>query len=106
RTPSRGRLAIVAARLRLWATMSASDSPRPSSPAEPSSPGPARGAPAAHAGPSTDPDVLLDVRDLRTHFPLRGGLLSRTQEYVKAVDGVSFVVRRGRTLGLVGESGC
>ncbi len=51
-------------------------------------------------------DTLLQVRDLRTYFPVRGGLLSRQKEYVKAVDGVSFEVRRGKTLGLVGESGC
>jgi len=51
-------------------------------------------------------DVLLEVRDLRTHFPVRRGLLGRTVGYVKAVDGISFALRRGRTLGLVGESGC
>ncbi len=50
--------------------------------------------------------VLLDVKDLKTHFPVRSGLLQRTTGYVKAVDGVSFHVKRGETLGLVGESGC
>ena len=49
---------------------------------------------------------LLDVRDLKTHFPIRTGLLSRTTGHVKAVDGVSFTLQPGRTLGLVGESGC
>jgi oligopeptide transport system ATP-binding protein len=49
---------------------------------------------------------LLEVRDLRTWFPIRRGVLSRTVGYVKAVDGVSFDVRPGKTLGLVGESGC
>ncbi|HYO07800.1 MAG TPA: oligopeptide/dipeptide ABC transporter ATP-binding protein [Tepidisphaeraceae bacterium] len=49
---------------------------------------------------------LLEVRDLRTHFPIRKGILGRTAGYVKAVDGVSFDVQPGRTLGLVGESGC
>src|SRR5215471_4079685 len=49
---------------------------------------------------------LLQVRDLRTHFPIKRGVLSRTVGYVKAVDGVSFDVAPGKTLGLVGESGC
>ena len=49
---------------------------------------------------------LLQVRDLRTYFPIRKGIFSRTVGYVKAVDGVSFDVQEGRTLGLVGESGC
>ena len=51
-------------------------------------------------------DILLDVRDLKTHFPVRRGLLGRTVGYVRAVDGVSFSLGRGKTLGLVGESGC
>jgi ABC-type oligopeptide transport system ATPase subunit len=55
--------------------------------------------------PSQKP-VLLDVKDLQTHFPVRTGLLQRTTGYVKAVDGVSFHIRKGETLGLVGESGC
>ncbi|MEM6330748.1 MAG: ABC transporter ATP-binding protein, partial [Planctomycetota bacterium] len=49
---------------------------------------------------------LLEVQDLKVHFPVRRGLLSRTVGYVRAVDGVSFKVYRGQTLGLVGESGC
>jgi ABC-type microcin C transport system duplicated ATPase subunit YejF len=46
------------------------------------------------------------VRDLRVHFPVQAGVLQRTVDHVRAVDGVSFVVERGKTLGLVGESGC
>ena len=53
-----------------------------------------------------DQPVLLDVRNLRTWFPIRRGILQRTVGHVKAVDDVSFFVRRGETLGLVGESGC
>jgi peptide/nickel transport system ATP-binding protein len=49
---------------------------------------------------------LLSVRDLKVHFPIRKGLFKRTVGYVKAVDGVSLEVGAGRTLGLVGESGC
>ena len=49
---------------------------------------------------------LVEVRDLVKHFPVRGGILQRTVGWVQAVDGVSFEVRRGETLGLVGESGC
>ena len=49
---------------------------------------------------------LVEVRDLIKHFPVRGGILQRTIGWVQAVDGVSFEIRRGETLGLVGESGC
>jgi len=49
---------------------------------------------------------LLVVQDLKKYFPIKGGLLRRTVAEVKAVDGVSFTIRRGETLGLVGESGC
>ncbi|QRK13943.1 dipeptide ABC transporter ATP-binding protein [Archangium violaceum] len=51
-------------------------------------------------------EPLLQVRELKTHFPVRSGLLGRVRGTVKAVDGVGFDVRRGETLGLVGESGC
>lgn len=50
-------------------------------------------------------DALLEARDLRKYFPVRGGILNRVSAEVKAVDGVSFTVRRGEILGLVGESG-
>ena len=49
---------------------------------------------------------LLVVQDLKKYFPIRGGILQRTVAQVKAVDGVSFTVKKGETLGLVGESGC
>ncbi|MGH8742535.1 MAG: ATP-binding cassette domain-containing protein, partial [Burkholderiales bacterium] len=50
--------------------------------------------------------VLLEVKDLKVHFPIRRGVLRRTVGYVRAADGVSFSLREGRTLALVGESGC
>jgi peptide/nickel transport system ATP-binding protein len=50
--------------------------------------------------------ALLAVQDLRVHFPIRRGVLQRTVGHVKAVDGVSLDLMRGRTLALVGESGC
>ncbi len=49
---------------------------------------------------------LLEVMDLKKYYPVTGGLLSRHQGDVKAVDGVSFFIKEGETLGLVGESGC
>jgi oligopeptide/dipeptide ABC transporter ATP-binding protein len=51
-------------------------------------------------------DEILRIEDLRMHFPIRTGVLSQISGYVYAVDGVSFAVRKGQTLGLVGESGC
>src|SRR5690606_13232831 len=49
---------------------------------------------------------LLEVHNLQVHFPVRKGVFSRVVGHVKAVDGISFNVYRGQTLGLVGESGC
>src|SRR4029079_16695456 len=51
-------------------------------------------------------EPLLRVTDLKKYFAVKGGLLSREVGRVHAVDGVSFAVKRGETLGLVGESGC
>ncbi len=60
-------------------------------------------APPATPIPTED---LLKVRDLRKRFAIKGGILSRTVDQVHAVDGVSFDIGKGETLGLVGESGC
>ena len=58
-------------------------------------------------GNSPLPDqVLLAVRDLRKYFPVRAGLLRRRGADVRALDGVSFMLRKGETLGVAGESGC
>lgn len=51
-------------------------------------------------------EILVEVKNLVKYFPIRGGVLRRVVDWVKAVDGVSFGIRRGETLGLVGESGC
>ena len=57
--------------------------------------------------PASDGEVLVDVRNLKMYFPVTSGLLfQRTVAHIKAVDDISFSVRKGETLGLVGESGC
>ena len=53
-----------------------------------------------------DPQYILMVNDLKKHFAIKGGMVSRTVGHVKAVDGVTFNLKRGSTMGLVGESGC
>jgi peptide/nickel transport system ATP-binding protein len=50
--------------------------------------------------------VVLEVKDLNVHFPIRRGVFRRTVGHVRAVDGISFELKEGRTLALVGESGC
>ena len=54
----------------------------------------------------TSNGTLLSIRNLRMHFPVRGGILLRAKQQCKAVDGVTLEIKRGETLGLVGESGC
>ncbi len=61
---------------------------------------------AALAAAEAPEGALLSVQDLRVHFPIRRGILQRTVGHVRAVDGVSLELARGRTLALVGESGC
>ena len=51
-------------------------------------------------------DYILQVKDLKKHFPIKGGMFAKTVGWVKAVDGVTFNLERGTTMGLVGESGC
>ena len=50
--------------------------------------------------------ILVDVQELRTYFPIQGGVVRKTIGHVHAVEDVSFQIRRGKTLGVVGESGC
>ncbi len=67
---------------------------------------PTTGAVPATAAPAHDPANIVEVNDLKVHFPIRAGVFKTVKGSVKAVDGVTVEVRRGETLGLVGESGC
>ncbi len=63
-------------------------------------------AAGAVAGSSAETSDILQVRDLKKYFPIKGGFMNRVVGNVKAVDGVTFNLKRGTTMGLVGESGC
>ncbi|MCC5807098.1 MAG: ABC transporter ATP-binding protein [Opitutales bacterium] len=66
-------------------------------------------APSTHPAPAATEkadDIILEVRGLKTYFPVKKGIWRRVVGHVKAVDGVDLTLRRGETLGLVGESGC
>ncbi|MFL5641199.1 MAG: ATP-binding cassette domain-containing protein, partial [Chloroflexota bacterium] len=67
---------------------------------------PAKGASSVEALRAHDPQNIVEVDDLKVHFPIRAGIFKSVKGSVKAVDGVTVDVRRGETLGLVGESGC
>ena len=54
----------------------------------------------------TPQNIILKVEDLKKYFPIRRGFFQSIRGWIKAVDGVSFEIERGKTLGLVGESGC
>jgi oligopeptide/dipeptide ABC transporter ATP-binding protein len=71
-----------------------------------SPPGAKRAAGAASATPAHGGAPVLEVRNLKKHFPVKKGLLRKTVGHVYAVDGVNFAIGRGETVGLVGESGC
>ncbi len=58
------------------------------------------------ANTSAANDILLEVKDLKVYFPVYAGIIQRKVADVKAVDGISFTIKRGETVGLVGESGC
>lgn len=57
-------------------------------------------------GVKKEKEILLSVRDLKKHFPIARGIFRRVVGHVYAVDGISFDIRQGETLGMVGESGC
>lgn len=57
-------------------------------------------------GANQEKDYILEVKNLKKYYPIKGGFFSRVIGHVKAVDGISFNIERGTTMGLVGESGC
>lgn len=58
------------------------------------------------SSPKANNKVILEVKDLKQHFPIKGGIFGRTVNHVKAVDGVNFSIYEGETVSIVGESGC
>jgi peptide/nickel transport system ATP-binding protein len=62
--------------------------------------------PSAYTPVNYDPEYILMVNALKKYFPIKSGMVTKTVGYVKAVDGVTFNLKRGTTMGLVGESGC
>ena len=63
-------------------------------------------APANSTNPSGNSTPLLEIKNLKLHFPVKGGVLMRARKFCKAVDDVTLSIQPGETLGLVGESGC
>ena len=55
---------------------------------------------------STEQTPLIQVKEMKKYYPIKGGIITHTTGYVKAVDGVSFSIMKGETLGLGGDSGC